>query len=78
MNTILYVLKTGSRWRQLPRKFPMWSAVYDYFYHGSGASAGWLQEAEEGRGGWKLPGHSDELGRGENKRPRSKLRGMDL
>ena len=31
----LYVLKTGSRWRQLPRKFPMWSAVYDYFYHGS-------------------------------------------
>lgn len=35
MNTILYVLKTGSRWRQLPRKFPMWSAVYDYFYHES-------------------------------------------
>ena len=43
-----------------------------------GASAARLQEAEEGRGGWKLPGHFDGLGRGANKRPRSKLRGMDL
>lgn len=31
MNAILYILKTGSQWRQLPREFPAWSAVYYYF-----------------------------------------------
>src|SRR5574341_1312239 len=32
INAILYVLKTGCQWRQLPRDFPAWSAVYYYFY----------------------------------------------
>lgn len=32
VNAILYVLKTGCQWRQLPRDFPVWSAVYYYFY----------------------------------------------
>jgi putative transposase len=31
VNAILYVLKTGGQWRQLPREFPPWSAVYYYF-----------------------------------------------
>jgi putative transposase len=31
INAILYVLKTGCQWRQLPRDFPAWSAVYYYF-----------------------------------------------
>jgi len=32
INAILCILKTGSQWRQLPREFPAWSAVYCYFY----------------------------------------------
>ena len=35
LNAILYVLKTGCQWRQLPREFPVWSAVYYYFYNWS-------------------------------------------
>jgi putative transposase len=35
LNALLYVLKTGCQWRQLPREFPVWSAVYSYFYNGS-------------------------------------------
>jgi putative transposase len=31
INAILYVLKTGCQWRQMPRDFPPWSAVYYYF-----------------------------------------------
>ncbi|WP_442499081.1 transposase [Methylobacter sp. sgz302048] len=31
INAILYVLKTGCQWRQLPREFPVWTAVYYYF-----------------------------------------------
>jgi len=31
LNAIFYVLKTGCQWRQLPRDFPPWSAVYDHF-----------------------------------------------
>lgn len=31
INAILYILKTGCQWRQLPREFPMWTAVYYYF-----------------------------------------------
>lgn len=31
LNAIFYVLKTGCQWRQLPREFPPWSAVYYYF-----------------------------------------------
>jgi len=35
VNAILYVLKTGCQWRQLPREFPAWTAVYYYFYQWS-------------------------------------------
>jgi putative transposase len=35
VNAILYVLKTGCQWRQLPREFPAWTAVYYYFYRWS-------------------------------------------
>jgi putative transposase len=31
INAILYSLKTGCQWRQLPREFPAWTAVYYYF-----------------------------------------------
>jgi putative transposase len=31
LNAILYSLKTGCPWRQLPREFPAWTAVYYYF-----------------------------------------------
>jgi putative transposase len=31
LNAILYSLKTGCQWRQLPREFPAWTAVYYYF-----------------------------------------------
>src|SRR5512144_571797 len=31
VNAIRYGLKTGCQWRQLPREFPAWSAVYYYF-----------------------------------------------
>ena len=30
LNAIFYVLKTGCQWRQLPRDFPPWNAVYYY------------------------------------------------
>lgn len=35
LNAILYALKTGCQWRQLPRDFPAWTAVYYYFYRWS-------------------------------------------
>ena len=34
VNAILHVLKTGCQWRQSPREFPAWNAVYYYFYRG--------------------------------------------
>jgi transposase len=30
-NAVIYVLRTGSQWRQLPNDFPKWQTVYDYF-----------------------------------------------
>lgn len=30
-NAIMYVLKTGSQWRQLPREFGPWQTVYGHF-----------------------------------------------
>jgi putative transposase len=32
VNAILYVVKTGCQWRQLPRDYPNWSTVEVYFY----------------------------------------------
>jgi putative transposase len=31
INAIPYILRTGCQWRQLPREFPAWTAVYYYF-----------------------------------------------
>ncbi len=30
-NALLYLLKTGCQWRQLPHDFPKWSTVYYYY-----------------------------------------------
>jgi putative transposase len=32
VNAILYVLRTGCEWRQLPHDFPPWGAVASQFY----------------------------------------------
>lgn len=32
VNAILYVLRTGCQWRNLPHDFPKWQLVYHYFY----------------------------------------------
>ena len=32
MNALLFILRTGCQWRNLPDKWPPWSAVYYYFY----------------------------------------------
>ena len=31
VNAIFYLLKTGCQWRMLPKEFPHWSTVNDYF-----------------------------------------------
>jgi transposase len=31
LNAIFYLLRSGCQWRMLPREFPPWSTVYDYF-----------------------------------------------
>jgi putative transposase len=31
VNAILYIMRTGCQWRQLPHDFPKWQAVYKYF-----------------------------------------------
>jgi transposase len=33
VNAILYVIRTGRQWRQLPRDFPKWRTVYDLSWH---------------------------------------------
>ncbi len=33
VNAIFYIATTGCQWRQLPRDFPPYSTVQDYFYH---------------------------------------------
>jgi len=32
LNAIMYVLRTGCSWRQMPHDFPNWSIVYQYFW----------------------------------------------
>jgi putative transposase len=32
LNAILYVLRTGCQWRQLPKDFPPWKSVYTVFW----------------------------------------------
>ncbi len=31
LNAIFYLLRSGCRWRMLPREFPPWSTVHHYF-----------------------------------------------
>ena len=31
VNAVLYIVKTGCQWRQLPRNFPPWKAVHEQF-----------------------------------------------
>ena len=31
VNAVLYVVKTGCQWRNLPKDFPEWNAVYHFF-----------------------------------------------
>ena len=31
VNGILWILRTGSQWRNLPKEFPKWQVVYYYF-----------------------------------------------
>jgi len=33
LNAILYVVRTGCQWRQLPSDFPKWKSVYNVFWH---------------------------------------------
>jgi putative transposase len=35
VNAILYMAATGCQWRQLPREFPPYSTVQEYFYRWS-------------------------------------------
>lgn len=32
VNAVLYVVKTGCQWRNLPSDFPKWKAVYAFFF----------------------------------------------
>jgi putative transposase len=31
LNAVLYVVKTGCQWRNLPKDFPEWNAVYHFY-----------------------------------------------
>jgi putative transposase len=33
VDAILYVVRTGCQWRQLPHDFPKWGTIYDLFWH---------------------------------------------
>ena len=35
LNAIFYRVRNGCQWRDLPRDFPPWRTVYDYFYQWS-------------------------------------------
>ncbi|MDR1538846.1 MAG: transposase [Clostridiales bacterium] len=55
---MLYVLKTGATWRDLPDSFPNWSAVYYYF-------GSWSKKDESGKSA--IDKALDELMLGERK-----------
>ena len=40
VNAVLYVVKTGCQWRNLPKDFPEWNAVY-HFYSRATAKGVW-------------------------------------
>lgn len=40
VNAVLYVVKTGCQWRNLPKDFPEWNAVY-HFYSRAKAKGVW-------------------------------------
>ena len=54
VDAILYMASTGCQWRQLPKDFPPYSTVQDYFYawretacFGSGSTSCWWRPARE-------------------------------
>jgi putative transposase len=40
VNAVLYLVKTGCQWRNLPKEFPEWNAVY-HFYARARAKGVW-------------------------------------
>ena len=32
LNAIFYILRSGCQWRMLPKDFPPWKTVYDYYW----------------------------------------------
>lgn len=32
LDAIFYIVKGGNQWRMMPKDFPPWKTVYDYFY----------------------------------------------
>jgi transposase len=57
VNAVVYVLRTGGSWRQLPHDFPPWQSVYGYFRRWSQAGV-WQQVHDQLRTRWR-----QELGR---------------
>jgi len=53
---VLYVLRTGCRWRALPRDFPRWSTVYaDFARWNVPRDGGSLLEQALKKSGWRGP-----------------------
>lgn len=54
---ILYLLRTGCQWRQLPRDFPKWRTVYHHFAIWSAAGEGKPSALEQAlkKSGWRGP-----------------------
>jgi transposase len=55
---ILYLLKSGCQWRMLPRDFPKWRTVHEYFQQWSGKGSeeefSLLEQALK-KSGWRGP-----------------------
>ncbi len=54
---ILYLLRTGCQWRQLPREFPKWRTVYHHFAIWSARIEGKPSLLEQAlkKSGWRGP-----------------------
>ena len=54
---VLYLLKTGCQWRQLPKDFPNWKTVYSYWVRWSYCKAGQTSALERAlkKCGWRGP-----------------------
>jgi len=53
---VLYVLRTGCQWRELPQDFPKWSTVYAWFSKWNAPrDGGSLLELALKKSGWRSP-----------------------